>query len=741
MRNSTCTNSPNRHLVSVRSALSRVRHSLPLLPTAIAFLAGIGIGALRSDSDLHWLVLSGTVFYCVSVLTVPQGLWYKLEWALPFLLGVLAAPEIHPTLPYLPSGPLQIEGTITGPPRPRLNPLTGEITTRCRLKDLSISGRPVGGQINCSLKRDLPLGRGDRIRGSGTFSSSGNFTVAHPSLFKIIETHSIGGFDRWRRKLRQKWQRSLHPSVSPWCSALLLGDRGFLPSDVSRGFRRAGQGHLLAISGLHVGLLMSIVYWLTQRTPWRRHWSLKLIGAIALLGYAGLAGADPPVLRASIFGTIVALGISRGARPRVPELLTISVLLLTALTNSVSSISFWLSSSAVAGIAIVQGKSRDDYLESTPQRRVLQGLRIAIGAWLGAHVVLVWLTPEITPIGPLVSLILSPWLAGVLLGALLTLLPGFASVLSPVLEVWISLGVNIVEAVDLLPATPLTLPPAPCVFWSSAFFCFLLIAAEKRIPVRMITLVAILAVTMQELKQAPALIAPNLYRGQSVILSGDRATIVLDAGSIDLPEGGAGVIAKSLWRAGKQRIDALLLSHPHADHVLAVPGLLERISIGMVFVGPRFTDQPLGKAILQSIERANIPITRVASGDSIGIGEFLISVLHPTLRIPHGARVDTNDDSLVLFIEGAGFELIAPGDLETPGMAAFDPPVVRWCLLPHHGKYTPGLATWIDRIQPEGVISVGGLPDSRVRRLLAEREIRIYSTKNQTVLQLRPDEL
>jgi len=269
----------------------------------------------------------------------------------------------------------------------------------------------------------------------------------------------------------------------------------------------------------------------------------------------------------------------------------------------------------------------------------------------------------------------------------------------------------------------------------------LLIAAEKRIPFRLITLVTILTFTIQELKQTPALIAPNLYRGQSVILSGDRTTIVLDAGRIDLPEGGAGVIANSLWRAGKQRIDALLLSHPHADHVLAVPGLLERISIGMVFVGPRFTDQSLGKAIWQSIERADIPITTVASGDSIDIGEFLISVLHPTGQIPTGARVDTNDDSLVLFIEGAGFELIAPGDLETPGMSAFDPPIVRWCLLPHHGKYAVGLASWIDRIRPEGVISVGGDPDGRVRQILAEREIRIYSTRNQAELQLRPEEL
>ncbi len=714
--------SPSAHSPS----LPEIHRSPPLLTRAVAF--ALGLGLIGADPSLRFpAALWCSVAALASVLLrrrLPAGRLIR-NHTIPLLLGIYAAPLSPPPVPSLPDGPHAVTGRVAGTPRPSLGQMNGDFALRMELVALKIDGIPVLGTLSLRVRGDPDLGRSDRIRCIARATAPGSLWVPHPDEWSVVERSPLATLDRARRLLRQRFRRTLPSRAAAWSCALLLGDRALLSSEVTRRFRAIGQGHLLAISGLHVGLLIALVRAFERRLPGSGRRRSGPIGALALLGYAGLAGADPPVMRAALFGALAMTNLRRSARPRLPELLVLALFVLGSGTGAGGEVSFWLSFAAVTGIALTMaGETRSSEPEGR-RHRLGRSLRIACGAWLGAHVVLVWITPEVVPLGPLISLCFAPWLAAMLAGSILALIPGAPSVVGPVLEALSWCGEGVAGAVEFLPGTPWTLPPMPPIAASAVFAATLAMLSGRRRASAILLAVAIVAVLLHPVPRAPRLLAPNLGRGQGAFILGRSATILLDAGSLDHAEGGARTLRDRLWRAGRDRIDLVVLSHPHADHVLAIPGLLKRIRIGAVAIGPRFEEPSLGWAIERAITRAGVPLIRLSAGGHFRIGEFDLVALHPAARIPDGMSPSVNDDSLVVRIRGEGIDLLAPGDLEGPGLASVPAPGVRWLLLPHHGREAPGLVGWLRGAAPELVLTLGGGPPSEaLRRVLAEDGIR-----------------
>jgi len=643
----------------------------------------------------------------------------------PLILGILAAP-LPPAAPlFLPGGPLAISGRIVGAPRPHPGRGAGESTLRVRLGALAVDGRALPGELDLSLAGDPPLGRGDRIEVLARVAVPGRVWVSHPDHMRGIGRSPAGALDRARRHLRQRLLRTLPRRAAVWSCALLLGDRALLDEETTRTFRATGQTHLLAISGMHVALLIAIARAIERRLPGpgpgRRRG--RALAAAAILAYAGLAGGDPPVLRSALFAAIALLCARGGGRPRLPELLVLTLLLLGAATGAGGEWSFWLTFGAVAGIAVVStsAEGRDPApVERGRVARAARGLRIALGAWLGAQVVLVWITPEVVLLGPLITIILSPWLAAMLVGAIVALLPGTPALVAEPLELLARLGEGIAAAADQLPGTPWTLPPIPPLAASLIFAALLASLARRRRSAVLLIAAALVAVLAAPRPPRPALLVPDLARGQGAFILGESAILLLDAGSIDHAEGGARTLRDLLWRAGGAHIDLVVLSHAHGDHVLALPGLLARLPVGRVAVGPRFGESDLGRAIEGCVRRAGVPLSHLAAGARLRVGGFEIEALHPPASLPPGMRPSANDDSLVVRVRGEGIDLLAPGDLQGPGLASVFPPDIGWLILPHHGRDAPGGEAWLRAARPELAVSVGGeTPSAELRAILA----------------------
>ena len=191
----------------------------------------------------------------------------------------------------------------------------------------------------------------------------------------------------------------------------------------------------------------------------------------------------------------------------------------------------------------------------------------------------------------------------------------------------------------------------------------------------------------------------------------DGRNLLYDAGRIGTPLAGARSVAGVLWHQGVTHLDAVILSHADADHYNALPDLLERITIGAVYVSPVMFEKetPALDALRQAIEAADVPIREISSVDRLKTPPgYRLEVLHPP---PRGIFGSDNANSIVLEIEFSGRRILLPGDLETTGLddvlaeAPLDCDVV---MAPHHGspRSNPGgFAAWSS---PEWVVISGG---------------------------------
>ena len=155
-----------------------------------------------------------------------------------------------------------------------------------------------------------------------------------------------------RRSLHESLGRSTPEPTASLGQALLLGMRETIPDEVLDDFRATGTSHLLAISGLHVGILMALVLPMSARVFGRRRSLYLIVPLVAVWLYAVLAGLSPSVVRASIMGTVYLAALALGRPKSILPALGLAATVMVALSpNILWSVSFQLSFAAMAGIA------------------------------------------------------------------------------------------------------------------------------------------------------------------------------------------------------------------------------------------------------------------------------------------------------------------------------------------------------------------------------------------------------
>ncbi len=187
-------------------------------------------------------------------------------------------------------------------------------------------------------------------------------------------------------------------------------------------------------------------------------------------------------------------------------------------------------------------------------------------------------------------------------------------------------------------------------------------------------------------------------------------TLLYDAGQFGSPERAGRIIADMLWSRGITHLDAVVLSHPDIDHYNALPEVMEKCSVGAVYVSPMmFEKETLTlEALKSALRNAGVPVREISAGERLESGEDCrLVVLHPPRR---GASDNDNADSLVLMVEYLGHRIVLPGDLESPGLEELLAQKPMHCdvlLAPHHGSRrsnSPGLAAWC---RPDWVVFSG----------------------------------
>ncbi|MDE0959755.1 MAG: ComEC/Rec2 family competence protein [Planctomycetota bacterium] len=627
----------------------------------------------------------------------PRALF--LRTFLPLVIGFFIGPGPPSLEAHLPAGPVELEAVVCSPPRQGQDHRKwhgGRRWTTIRVDQIHQNDRPIVGHLWVTLPGSARLGRGDRVQLLLRAGSGNRRKVHSPEQWHILEA---GGWmshaDHWRQAAIDR----LLAADGWWGCALLLGERGLLDARTRSTMQKTGLGHLLAVSGLHIGIVLGLFLFLAKRL--RPPWSslLRCSGALVVLGQAFLSGADPPAIRAAMTGAMLAIGLLGGRIPSPLHALSFSMLIWCAMGLAPPAPAATISLCAVAGIHLV-GAGRTD------SRSILAA---GLGAFFGAHVALAWYSPELSPLSPLWTLVMLPPISiGIVLAMVqvlfLDLLP------TPLFRSgWEGIGAlleAITQLADQMPWSPWIAPVIGVPALSLAMLALLLISAGRLRFAVAALLVALLCVAIQDsLPDHGTMRLLPSGRGQCLLLDSPEATLLYDAGSLDAPDGGAARIRRALWRVGRSRVDWIIISHPHLDHYSAVPELMATGSVGGLLVSRNLSLSAVGRALEKQAQQHGVTVKHLSTGDRIKIGRWQLRiVVSPDPRVP-GPAISTNDRSMVIEVEGPHGSILLPGDAEAPllSRASLSGPI-DLLLLPHHGSHSVPLAQWIAHLAPRQVI-------------------------------------
>ncbi|MBK8162331.1 MAG: DNA internalization-related competence protein ComEC/Rec2 [Gammaproteobacteria bacterium] len=495
-------------------------------------------------------------------------------------------------------------------------------------------------------------------------------------------------------------------------SALAIGERQGITQGQWDVFRRTGTTHLVAISGLHVGMISGLVFFAVRRL-WARlgrvplYWPAQQAAAVAALAaafvYAALAGFSIPTQRTVVMIGVVMLAVLR-RRHHAPGRTLMTALLCVLLLDPLAVMNggFWLSFGAVAAIlfGMNQRAGREAWWLRVGRLHVLVAVALAP--------LLLALFQQVSLVSPLANLVAVPWVTLgvvplVLAGcALQALLPALGAPLLRLAEAVLSWLWPLLERMSSYDALQWTQPvPAGWTIAAAAIGVTLLIA-PRGLPGRWLGIVWLLPALLV----APARPAAgelwftllDVGQGLAAVAWTRDHVLVYDTGprfSADFDAGSA-VLLPFLRFHGLEHIDTLVIGHGDNDHIGGAAALSGEVSVGRV---------------LSSVPD-RIPwwhAEHCRRGQAWDWDGIRFEVLHPG----PGGGFAGNDASCVLRIANAAGAILLTGDIEEPAEARLvrdDSLVLSADVLvaPHHGSKSSSSAPFIARVGPRHVLFPAG---------------------------------
>lgn len=556
--------------------------------------------------------------------------------------------------------------------------------------------------------------------------------------------------------------------------ALVLADASGLPERWRRGLRRAGLAHLLAVSGLHVGLVAGIVLVAGAFLPWRLR---LLLGLVAILGYLLLAGPRPALLRAALMGGLAAVALLAARVPSGANALAVAAAALVLSRPAlVDDLGFRLTATATAGILFLapalarrwsgrggEGEGDDEDAAKGSVRRLRRFVAPPLAATVAAQLVSL---PVAAPTfhllswtSPLANLLAVPWTAAALAVCLAwtaaaLVAPPLAASLLPLLDLvaapfgWPALGPPAWWGTVAVAA-----PPAVALLVAGVAALWLLA------PLRRLPLLAALLLLLPALRWGgggPARHAGlevaflDVGQGDAILLRDGPRALLVDGGGWPSGDLGGRVLVPALVAEGVGRLDAVLLTHPDRDHCRGLVDLASYLAIGKAWLAGGLPRRGCAGELAAAVAGQGGAVREVAAGDRRRLGRWRLEVLHPAAPAAgadaRGASGD-NDDSVVVLASAAGRRLLLTGDIEAPAerrlvRALGDRLRGDVLKLAHHGSKTSTSAGFLAAAAPRlAIASAGhrnsyGHPADLVRRRLRQRRVPLLRTDHHGMIHL-----
>jgi len=557
-----------------------------------------------------------------------------------------------------------------------------------------------------------------------------------------------GGFagftDSLRRAARGSLRRGVPSPVREVLQGMVLGDDENFDPGLAEDFRRSGLMHIMAVSGENVVLVCTLLGALLQAVGIaRRSRMLMLLPAVAV--YVILAGGSPSIVRAGIAGGVV-LVAGLVARPTdAPTLLLIpAAIMLTLSPNTLFDVSFQLSFAAVAGLFLLARRLTHTFRwlpgplseqAGVTTAATLSTAPVSLAAFGQVSLVAV-------PANLLGGFVLGPvMLLGMLSVAAGFVWSGFSVALNIVAGTLIAFlvevahlfaglpgstyswhGVTLTFALVLVAVAGLVVVPALAARRDMAVVRYL--ATGGRGPVLALLVAVPVALSLLFTPSAPA--GPAVPTITFLDVGQGTATLIQvpHEGTV-LVDAGPGPLADELWRHGVRRIDLLVVSHGHDDHIDGLDEVLGRTPIDLAVMPRPPTPYPPLEAMADKLEKAGTPVRRCTSPMTTRFGEVRVRLL-PSFAVSSTGSQAENDNGVVVVAETRAGSVLLPGDAESEALMPLDFGRCDIVGAPHHGSDGGFSAPLLERLRPALVVaSCGegnrhGHPDEETLAILGE---------------------
>lgn len=541
-------------------------------------------------------------------------------------------------------------------------------------------------------------------------------------------------------------------------AGIILGERRAVDLSFMEASRNTGTAHIFAVSGLHIGIIGSLLYGMSILIGlygFRR--ALFVITGLFLYGM--MVGFRPSVMRAFIMVTVIIPGLSLERTSNIMNSLGVAGLLILIVTpESLFDVGFQLSFTVTFFIITLYPAIFPVLRRVNPWRFrwfdwLLGATAVSLSAQLAALPILAAHFGMIPVFGSVVNVfatLMVSLLIPIGIGAwALSLMPDILSFLQTGIELFLNgtlfiLEQTIIRAAHLPFASIATGGIKPLAVLAILSLLYLTsrlkedrIARKIWIFLFLILINAFVWAGISQKSGSLEMTFLDVGQGDSIFIKFPGSQTLLIDGGPQWDKSGAGtnVILPYLTKRGIRKLDAVLLSHPEADHLGGIIPVCKKIEIGQFLYSGKGKDKKLFNELMDILRSRNIPVNILGAGDSLVFpGGANGIILHPPENLV--SSLSANNSSLVLLLNFHHLSSLFTGDIGKTGQRILlcwrDRLNAHVLKVPHHGS-SDAEGAFFARIAPLlSIISVGknnyGHPSAITLQSLKKAGSRVFRT-------------
>lgn len=526
-------------------------------------------------------------------------------------------------------------------------------------------------------------------------------------------------------------------------NALLLGYRGNIDSQTYEAFRKTGLLHFISLSGMHLGILIAMVWWFCARLGLlkpKRALVCIIITTIFLL----IVPPREPTLRAAIVCFVFcASAFFRRYPSPINSLSLAAIILLLVRPTCLFEAGWQLSFACVLGILLFSPrfyyflnlKLVPAFIKNTSNiyLKIIKSLWIFIlvalstgfSAWLGSSGILLYHFYTINPLTCIWTIIVFPFVALILcigyLQIFLTLLfPSVSSILAFGLNGLVEILTLLVEFVSSTFPSEILVGKVPFSFVLFIYASILIITLSifnrirmKKLVIGFIILSIIVSlgfVKGHKLKHGELqMTVLDVGHGQALVFQSNDQCVLFDAGSLNKKDIGNRIVVPFLRYSGISDIDAMIISHQDIDHINGMPEIANQCTVKKVYASEDFVmkkETGMARFLSESLKQNYLDIQSIPSEKLNSRIDF--KILWPIYEICGDDNLSENDKSIVALITFAERKILITSDIEQFAqekiLEKYEDLTAEVVIVPHHGSATSFKNGFLDRLNAKYLI-------------------------------------